>query len=71
MIFGAVIPGDRAEVLKRFSALLETHPTMKPLIVPGEILPEALREVKTPGTALYALARTAAEKFPEKERKND
>ena len=56
MNFGAVLPGNRTEVLKK-NPVFEAHPDMKPLVVSGEMLPAALREVKTEGTALHALAR--------------
>ncbi len=71
LLFGAVLPGNRTAVLKNLEPTLEKYPNIKPLIIPGDRLPEALRDVKKPGTALHTLASKVLKPAPEKERNHD
>ncbi len=46
--------GERADILKEYAQLVELHPLVKNLLVPGESLAVARLKVKEPGTAHYA-----------------
>ena len=51
---GQVFRGERADILKEYAQLVELHPLVKNLLVPGESLAVARLKVKEPGTAHYA-----------------
>ena len=51
---GQVFRGERADILKEYAQLMELHPLVKNLLVPGESLAVARLKVKEPGTAHYA-----------------
>ena len=46
--------GEREDILKEYARLVEEHPLVKTLLVPGESLAVARLKVKEPGTAHYA-----------------
>lgn len=58
---GAVFRGDREAVLKAAGPAIRQVPPVKLLLVPGERLAQARRQVKEPGSALYAAARQVRE----------
>lgn len=43
--------GEREDILKEYAQLVEKHPLVKTLLVPGGSLPVARLKVKEPGTA--------------------
>ena len=49
-----VFRGERENLLKEYAQLVEAHPLVKNLLVPGESLAVARLKVKEPGTAHYA-----------------
>lgn len=51
---GQVFRGEREDILKEYARLVEEHPLVKTLLVPGESLAVARLKVKEPGTAHYA-----------------
>lgn len=51
---GQVFRGEREEILKEYAPLVEKHPLVKALLIPGDSLPVARLKVKEPGTAHYA-----------------
>ena len=51
---GQVFRGEREDILKKYAQLVELHPLVKNLLVPGESLAVARLKVKEPGTAHYA-----------------
>jgi len=51
---GQVFRGERADILKAYAPLVEKHPLVKNLLVPGESLAVARRKVQEPGTAHHA-----------------
>lgn len=51
---GSIFRGDRAHAHQMAAAAIEKHPRVRTLIVAGDALPEARRNVKTPGNVLYA-----------------
>ena len=51
---GQVFRGEREDILKEYAQLVELHPLVKNLLVPGESLAVARLKVKEPGTAHYA-----------------
>ena len=69
---GQVFRGERADILKEYAQLMELHPLVKNLQVPGESLAVARLKVKEPGTAHYAnyqkLSRELLEGAQEKAR---
>lgn len=50
---GDIYRGTREEALAAASAAIEKYPMIKPLIVPGENLPDAHVKVKKPDSSLY------------------
>lgn len=59
---GTIYPGTKEEVLKRLSRELSIQPLIADLIVDGDMLPEALEKVRTPGNLLYENYRKIAKK---------
>lgn len=51
---GQVFRGEREDILKEYAQLVELHPLVKNLLIPGESLAVARLKVKEPGTAHYA-----------------
>ena len=51
---GQIFRGERDSILKESAELVEKHPLVKTLLIPGESLPVARLKVKEPGTAHYA-----------------
>ncbi len=46
--------GEKGDILKEYKELIQKHPLVKALIVPGASLAVARLKVKEPGTAHYA-----------------
>lgn len=46
--------GERGAILKENAEVVEKHPLVKALLIPGESLAVARLKVKEPGTAHYA-----------------
>ncbi|RKJ39236.1 hypothetical protein D7X94_12945 [Acutalibacter sp. 1XD8-33] len=69
---GQVFRGEREAILKENAEVVEKHPLVKTLLVPGESLAVARLKVKEPGTAHYAnfqkLSRELVEAAQEKVR---
>lgn len=51
---GQIFRGERADILKKSAELVEKHPLVKALLVPGESLAAARLKVKEPGTGHHA-----------------
>ncbi|MDE6260414.1 MAG: hypothetical protein K2M42_06065 [Oscillospiraceae bacterium] len=51
---GQVFRGEKEDILKAHAELVQKHPLVKSLIIPGEALPAARLRVKEAGTAHYA-----------------
>lgn len=51
---GQIFRGERDSILKESAELVEKHPLVKTLLIPGGSLPVARLKVKEPGTAHYA-----------------
>lgn len=51
---GQIFRGERDSILKESAELVEKHPLVKTLLIPGNSLPVARLKVKEPGTAHYA-----------------
>ena len=50
---GQICRGERDSILKESAELVEKHPLVKALLIPGNSLPVARLNVKKPGTAHY------------------
>lgn len=51
---GQIFRGEKEGILKEYTQLVEKHPLVKTLLIPGNSLPVARLKVKEPGTAHYA-----------------
>ncbi len=52
-----IIPGTREEVEKKLAAALEKYPPIAQLLVSGNELAEARKQIKQPGNRLYEVYR--------------
>lgn len=59
---GDVIEGTRDEVLEKLADIIKKYPLVRSVLVPGDILPQSLVQLKTPGTALYKNYRRVLKK---------
>ena len=64
---GTVYPGGRKATLSRIADILKNYPIVADLIVPGDILPTARIQIKTPGNLLYANYSKLARRLNKKE----
>ena len=72
---GQVFRGEREDILKANAEVVEKHPLVKALLIPGESLAAARLKVKEPGTGHYAnyqkLSQELLEEAREKARKEE
>lgn len=52
---GTIFRGTREDAYGKAAAAIEAQPLVKVLIVPGDALPEARRQVREPGNAMNAI----------------
>lgn len=52
-----IITGTRDEVLKKLAGAIEKYPLMAQLLISGDELAEARKQIKQPGTRLYNVYR--------------
>ena len=57
---GTVFPTTRENAIRAHRAVFSERAGLLPLLVASDALPDALKAVKTPGSALYGIYKKAA-----------
>ena len=60
---GTLYRGTHAQALEAAAVAVECCPTVRHLIVPDSLLPQARQQVKQPGNALYEMYQKAAKQL--------